>query len=162
MKKTITRGQAILIYNRMATMAFGSLSEEMLEAVMGNFLELGKVVEPYVKMAEELGKRLFEGIDEQTIKDYNALSEKGDVEAVKAAFPKLFELVQKQNKVDAALRAKEIEVELAEVEKKDFIKGVLKENPKTPMLLFDLFEPMYKAEKKAETTDFSELDELMK
>lgn len=162
MKKTITRGQAIILYNQMATMAFGHLAEDMLESAMANFLELGKVVEPYTKMVEELGKRLFDGIDEQTIRDYNALSQKAERDAVKAAFPELYELVQKQNKVDAALRAKEIEVELVEVDKKEFVKGILKAKPTIANIVFDLFEPMFKEEKKAETTDFSELDDLMK
>lgn len=162
MKKTITRGQAIILYNQMATMAFGHLSEEMLEGAMANFLELGKVVEPYTKMADELGKRLFEGIDEKTINDYNALSQKSDAETVKAAFPELFELVQKQHKVDNALKAKEVEIELVELDKKEFVKGVLKAKPTIANIVFDLFAPMFKDEKKEEAADFSELDELMK
>lgn len=162
MKKTMSRGLAVLLYNQMATMAFGHLNEETLEAVMDNFVNLSKVAEHYQKLMEEMGKRLFEGVDKQKVEDYNAMAQKASADEMKAAFPDLFALVSKQNTVDASLQSKEIEVELTPVDKKEFVKGVLKGKPSLATAVFDFFEPMYKEEEKVENTDFSELDELLK
>ena len=164
MRKTINRGLAVILYNQMATMAFGHLSEETLEAVMDNFVSLGKVAEHYQKLMEELSKRLYEGIDDSMKSDYNEMAKKATAEELEAAFPKLFKLVQKQNAIDASLRSKDVGVELALVDKKEFVKGVLKGKPSLATVVFDLFEPMFKEEEKKEDekVDFSELDALLK
>jgi hypothetical protein len=74
----------------------------------------------------------------------------------------LWELLQKQNKVEASLLNKDVEVELTEIDRKTFIKAVLKGKPDIAMAEFDLFADMYVAEEKEETAeDFSELDELL-
>ena len=163
MKKKMSRGLVIVLYNQMATMAFGHLEEETLEIVMDNFMNLGKEVEHYNKMTSEMGKRLYDGVDKKQIEDYNAMARKATAEEMEAAFPAIFPLVKKQNIVDASLREKQVEVELTPVDRKEFVKGVLKGNPKIATAVFDLFEPMFKAEPKEDAKeDFSELDALMK
>ena len=161
MKTTMNRGFAIVLHNQMAQMSFGHLEEEMLEAVMDNFVKLGKEAEHYHKMVSEMGKRLYEGIDKQVLEDFNAMAQKASEEELNAAFPEIFKLAKKQRSVEASLNAKEIEIELSPVDKKAFVVGVTKGNPRMTAAIFDLFTPMYKQEEKAQE-DFSELDALMK
>lgn len=160
MKKTIKRGVAAILYNLMAKMSFGQLKEETLEVVMDNFMALGKEAEHYQKMLEEMNKRILNGIDEATIKDYNAMAEKSTEEEMEKAFPTIYPLVKKQHKVSEAIFNKEVEVELAEVDRKEFCKGVMKGTPNLTAGILANFDIMFKEGEKKED-DFSELDALM-
>lgn len=161
MKKTIKRGQAAILYNLMAKMSFSHLAEETIEVVMDNFMALGKVAENYQKMLEEMNKRLLDGIDEETLKAYNELAQTATNEELEKAYPTIYPIAKKQNKVSAAIFDKEVEIELAEIDRKEFSKGVMKGTPKLTAGVLDNFGIMFKGEEKKED-DFSELDELMK
>lgn len=174
MKKTIKRGHALTMYEVLYKLSFSYLEDKELEAVMDNLMELEKVQNQFSKLIEELGKRLYGDHDKEQIEAFNAkMTEMQNLkeiekriamlEEIKAEYPELYELLMKQNKVDASLREKDIEIELTEVDRKAFSKAVIKGNPKASYGLFDLFEPMYHTEEnEAKETDFSELDELMK
>lgn len=160
MKKTIKRGVAAILYNIMAKMSFGQLKEDTLEVVMDNFMAFGKIAEHYQKMLEEMNKRILDGIDEKTIKDYNAMAEKSTEEEMEKAFPTIYPLVLKQKKVSEAIFDKEVEIELTEVDRKEFCKAVIKGTPNLTVGVLDNFAIMFKEGEKKEE-DFSELDELM-
>ena len=87
MKKTIKRGVAVILHNMMAKMSFSHLSEETIEAVMDNFMALGKVAEGYQKMLEEMNKRLLEGISEDVLKEYNEKTQTMTEEELEKAYP---------------------------------------------------------------------------
>lgn len=159
MKKTIKRGQAAILYNLMAKMSFSHLSDETIEVVMDNFMALGKVAETYQKMLEEMNKRLLNGIDEETLKAYNELAKDASNEELEKAYPTIYPIAKKQVKVGGAIFDKEVEIELAEVDRKEFCKGVMKGTPKLTAGILDNFGIMFKEEKKED--DFSELDALM-
>lgn len=173
MKKTIKRGIAKAMYEALATLPLGHLSTEDLEKVMDNIVSLSAPYEQYDKLMKELGKRLYDGIDEEEIRKFNnmlSLASKAENiakaaeihKAIKAEYGELYELFIKQNKVDASLREKEIEVELTEVDRKAFTKAILKGKPDIAIAEFELFAPMFIEEEKAEVKDdFSELDELL-
>lgn len=176
MKKTIKRGIAKAMYEALSTLPLGHLATEELEKVMDNIVALSAPYEQYDKLMKELGKRLYEGIDQEEIQKFNTLlaaaSKAQDAakavelhKAIKSEYAELYELFIKQNKVDASLRDKDIAVELTEVDKKEFIKAVLKAKPEVSIAEFELFAPMFveETEKKEEPAeDFSELDELLK
>ena len=160
MKKTIKRGVAVILHNMMAKMSFSHLSEETIEAVMDNFMALGKVAEGYQKMLEEMNKRLLEGISQELLKEYNENTQTMTEEELEKAYPAICPIAKKQKKVTEAIFDKEVEIELTEVDKSEFVKGVMKGTPKLTAGILDNFEMMFKEEKKED--DFSELDELMK
>ena len=159
MKKTIKRGQAAILYNLMAKMSFSHLSEETIEAVMDNFMTFGKVAETYQKMIEEMNKRLLDGIDKETLDAYNELAKVATNEELEKAYPTIYPIAKKQVKVGGAIFDKEVEIELTEVDKSEFVKGVMKGTPKLTAGILDNFGIMFKEEKKED--DFSELDALM-
>ena len=68
-------------------------------------------------------------------------------------------IAKKQVKVGGAIFDKEVEIELTEVDKSEFVKGVMKGTPKLTAGILDNFGIMFKEEKKED--DFSELDALM-
>lgn len=159
MKKTMKRGQAAILYNLMAKMSFSHLSDETIEVVMDNFMALGKEAEHYQKMLDEMNKRLLDGIDEETLKAYNELAKDASNEELEKAYPTIYPIAKKQVKVGGAIFDKEVEIELTEVDKSEFVKGVMKGTPKLTAGILDNFGVMFKEEKKKD--DFSELDELM-
>lgn len=160
MKKTIKRGIAVILYNMMAKMSFSHLSEETIEAVMDNFMALGKVAENYQKMLEEMNKRLLEGISKDLLNEYNEKIQTMTEEELQKAYPTVYPIAKKQKKVTDAIFNKEVEIELNEVEKEAFVKAVMKGTPNLAAGILENFGIMFKEEKKED--DFSELDELMK
>lgn len=174
MKKTIKRGIAKAMYEALAGLPLGHLASEELEKVMDNMVALSAPYEHHNKLMQELGKRLYDGIEQDRIHKFNsmlALASKAEnieksiaiQKAVKAEYADLYELLTKQNNVEASLLNKDVELELNEVDKKSFVKAVLKGKPEIALAEFELFAPMYseKAEKKEEAEDYSELDELL-
>lgn len=160
MKKTIKRGIAVILYNMMAKMSFSHLSEETIEAVMDNFMALGKVAENYQKMLEEMNKRLLEGISKDLLNEYNEKIQTMTEEELQKAYPTVYPIAKKQKKVTDAIFNKDVEIELNEVEKEAFVKAVMKGTPNLAAGILENFGIMFKEEKKED--DFSELDELMK
>ena len=55
MKKTITRRQAIAMFQQLGQMALGHLNDADIEKAMDNIAELLKVAEQYSKLSEEKG-----------------------------------------------------------------------------------------------------------
>lgn len=173
MKKTIKRGIVKAMYETLSQLPLGHLATDDLEKVMDNMYALLPIKENVQKLLEELNKRLFENESNEEIKEYDAIQTMIDnaqtiekkaslIKVRKEKYPRIYELCTKQNKMFEVLLNKDVEVELNEIDKKTFIKAILKGNPNIPTAEFDLFEPMFIAEEKKETeTDFSELDELM-
>ena len=158
MKKTMSREVAVILYNLMAKMNFSHLSEETLEVVMSNYMALGKEAEHCTKMVDELRKRLFDGVDESELKEYGEKAQEMKESELEKAFPTIYPLAIKFNKVYASIYSKEVDVEIAEVDKAEFVKGVMKGTQNMTASILNNFEIMYKKEEQ----DFSELDELMK
>lgn len=169
----ITRNYAIEMFRRMGQMAFGHLSEETLEAVMNNMEALRAVSEQFDKLKEEMGKRLYEGVEKEKLNAFFEILQKMQgkkneqlMELDKLAretYPELYELRMKEVRVSLSLVAKEVEVDFKEIDGKEFKKAVLKAQPDTKLADFGWFEPMFKKEKAEDKNeDFSELDELMK
>ena len=158
MKKTMSREVAVILYNLMAKMNFSHLSEETLEVVMSNYMALGKEAEHCTKMVDELRKRLFDGVDEAELKEYGEKSQEMNEAELEKAFPAIFPLAIKFNKVYASIYSKDVEVEITEVDKSEFVKGVTKGTPNLVAGILNNFEIMYKKEE----DDFSELDDLLK
>lgn len=185
--KKITRNEAVSIFGMLGSMALGHLSEDTLGLVMDNFNECRKVQEEIVKLNEELTKRLYADVDEKRKEGFfkelsrmedlrnalNASRSKEEAEKIlkdmkditkllNDSYPDEKALNEKHSRVLNQLLAKEIEVELHEVDADEFIKGVVKGKKDAPIHeIRAAFAPMFKAEEKQET-DFSELDELLK
>lgn len=185
--KKITRNEAISMFSMLGSMALGHLSEDTLGLVMDNFNECRKVQEEIVKLNEELTKRLYADVDEKRKEEFfkelsrmedlrnslNASRSKEEAEKIlkdmkdiskllNDSYPDEKALNEKHSRVLFQLLAKEIEVELHEVNADEFIKGVVKGKKDAPIHeIRAAFAPMFKAEEKQET-DFSELDELLK
>ena len=66
----ITRNYAIEMFRMLGAMALGHLDDETLSATLDNFDKFRKVQEDYQKLAEELAKRLYEGVDEEKKKAF--------------------------------------------------------------------------------------------
>lgn len=172
MKKTITRGLAVSMHAVLGKMAFGHFNDADLEKMMNNFEQLGKVADSYKSLNQELHKRLFDTETEEYKKfapKVDAAQRLNDMARIKAfaiikeEFPEMYELLERQAKTDAKLREKEVSIELEEIDRKEFIKAIVKGRPDIEQNIFELFEPMFIVEEKKEEVkeDFSELDELL-
>ena len=171
--KKITRQHAIEMFRNLGAMALGHMDEITLSATIDNFDKCRKVQEDFQKLSEELAKRLYEGKDDEQKQKFfelvmklereNEIEKRIEIEnAMKASYPEFHELYVKQLRVLTQMLYKEIEIDITEVDKDAFIKGIV--NGKKDARVHEIvafFAPMFKEEEKKET-DLSELDELLK
>lgn len=169
----IKRHAAISMFQTLGTMALGHLDEATLEATMDNFNAFRKAAEDFDKLKEELSKRLYADVDEKKKEDFFKIVGKYENEKdadKKAEYKKLMEdsyaelwpVYEKHIAVLTSLANKEVEVEIAKVDKDAFVLGILKGNKNNPSFLIEqVFGFMFKEAEKTED-DFSELEELLK
>ena len=174
--KKITRNQAVLMFQNIGTMAIGHLDEETLSATLDNLDALRKVHDDVRALSDELAKRLYDGTDQAKKKEffkvvslYESACHARDLEKadqnlaiMKDTYADFYPLYEKQVSVLKKIRNKEVEIDLAEIDKEAFIKGIVL--GQKDIQIFDIvraFAPMFKDEDKAET-DLAELDELLK
>lgn len=174
MKKTITRGLAIWMHERLSGMAFGHFNEDDLEKMMNNYAAIGAVVEEHNKLNDELRKRLYGDLDKKKIEEFNdalrnaqktkdADKRAAALNEVANAYPDLYALLEKQLRVSGSLRAKEVEIEIEPIDKEAFMIAAIKAKADIPQGAYALFEPLYEEKKQEDKADdFSELDELLK
>ena len=161
MKKTITRFQAQKMLEQLGGMALGYLPSDSLEAVMDNFDVLKAETEKLEKMKAELAKRIYQGVDEKRLQDFFEAIQKNDNEAVQKDYADLLPLRNKEIEVIVGLYNKAVDMDIKELDGKEFRKAVLKAQPTTKQAVFEVLTPLFKAEEKPED-DFSELDEFLK
>lgn len=152
------------MFQQLGQMALGHLNDTDIEKTMDNIAELQKVAEQYSKLSEELRKRLFEGVNTARCEEYDKLIKEGGkdaMEIVDANYADIKALVIKKMNVMHNLEEKEVAVDLKQLDKKIFSKAVLKAQPKTLQVAFNVLAPMFEEDVKAEV-DLSELDELLK
>lgn len=171
--KKITRQHAIDMFRILGTMALGHMDEETLTATLDNFGKFRKVQEDYQKLAEELSKRLYEGTDEEGRKQFFEVvghyetaktreQKEQHLAVMKNAYPDFHALYVKQIAVLTKMLVKEVEVDITEVDKDAFVKGIVKGKKDAPVSeIVAVFAPLFKEDEKQEKDDFSELDELL-
>lgn len=157
--KTITRFQAQKMLEQLGGMALGYLQSEELEAVMDNFDALKAETEKLEKMKAELAKRIYQGVDEKRLQDFFEAIQKNDNEAIQKDYADLFPLRNKEIEVIVSLYNKAVEMDIKELDGKEFRKAVLKAQPTTKQAVFEILTPLFKADEKPQD-DFSELDEF--
>lgn len=158
MKKTITRFQAQKMLEQLGGMALGYLPAEELEAVMDNFDILKAEVEKLEKMKAELVKRIYQGVDEKRLQDFFEAVQKNEDTA---EYSDLIPLRNKEIEVLVSLYNKAVDMDIKELDGKEFRKAVLKAQPTTKQAVFEILTPLFKADEKPQD-DFSELDEFLK
>lgn len=161
MKKTITRFQAQKMLELLGGMALGYLPSEELEAVMDNFDTLKAETEKLEKMKAELAKRIYQGKDEKRLQDFFEAIQKNDNEAIQKDCADLLPLRNKEVEVIVSLYNKAVDMDIKELDGKEFRKAVLKAQPTTKQAVFEILTPLFKADEKPQD-DFSELDKLLK
>ena len=158
--KTITRFHAQKMLEQLGGMALGYLPSEELEAVMDNFDILKAEVEKLEKMKAELAKRIYQGVDEKRLQTFFDAIQKDD-EAIAEEYSDLVPLRNKEIEVILSLYNKAVDLDIKEIDGKEFRKAVLKAQPTTKQAVFEVLTPLFKVEEKPED-DFSELDTLLK
>lgn len=169
--KKITRQHAIEMFRNLGAMALGHMDETTLSATLDNFDKFRKVQEDFQKLSEELAKRLYEGKDDKQKNEFfelvgkfereTELEKRIEMENVMKQNAEFYELYVKQLKVLTQLLYKEIEIDITEIDKDDFIAGVVKGKKDARVHeIVAFFAPMFKEEEQKET-DLSELDELL-
>lgn len=161
MKKTITRFHAQKMVETLGGMALGYLPSEELEAVMDNFDVLKAETEKLEKMKAELAKRIYQGKDEKRLQDFFEAVQKNDNEAIQKDYADLLPLRNKEIEVIVSLYNKAVDMDIKELDGKEFRKAVLKAQPNTKQAVFEILTPLFKAAEKPQD-DFSELDEFLK
>lgn len=157
---TITRFQAQKMLEQLGGMALGYLPSEELEAVMDNFDVLKVETEKLEKMKAELAKRIYQGVDEKRLQAFFDAIQKND-EAIAEEYADLVPLRNKEVEVLISLFNKAVELDIKELDGKEFRKAVLKAQPTTKQAVFEILTPLFKAAEKPQD-DFSELDEFLK
>ena len=169
--KKITRQHAIEMFRNLGAMALGHMDEVTLSATLDNFDKFRKVQDDFQKLSEELAKRLYEGKDEEQKQKFfelvmnfereNEIEKRIEIENAMKQNAEFYELYVKQLKVLTQLLYKEIEIDITEIDKDDFIAGVVKGKKDARVHeIVAFFSPMFKEEEQKET-DLSELDELL-
>ena len=142
-------------------MALGYLPSEELEAVMDSFDILKAETEKLEKMKAELAKRIYQGKDEKRLQDFFEAIQKNDNEAIQKDCADLLPLRNKEVEVIVSLYNKAVDMDIKELDGKEFRKAVLKAQPTTKQAVFEILTPLFKADEKPQD-DFSELDKLLK
>lgn len=168
MKKTITRGQAVNMHFVLANMAFGNLKGDDLVKMVHNSEELRKVADAYTALSTELHKRLFDTESEEYKKFVPKIDAARKIESnilrakaltlVKEEFPELYAIYERQAEVESTLRAKEVSIEIEEIDREAFVNAMSTGNPEIKVGAFGYLGPLFAEE----TNDLSELDELLK
>lgn len=154
----ITRHNAIAILRKLGAMALGHLDDASLMSMLDNIASLETVARQKDALEMELHRRLFDGIPAERCKEYDRLMGSGDMETVDKEYPDIKAAVARKVSAMEKILLKEVEVDIAPVDKAAFIKAVLKAQPTTPQAVFANLAPIF-GEAEAET-DFSELDNL--
>lgn len=157
---TITRFQAQKMLEQLGSMALGYLPSEELEAVMDNFDVLKVETEKLEKMKAELAKRIYQGVDEKRLQEFFTAIQKNE-EGIEEKYADLLPLRNKEIEVIVGLYNKAVEMDIKEIDGKEFRKAVLKAQPTTKQAVFEILTPLFKAAEKPQD-DFSELDEFLK
>lgn len=176
----LTRNTAIALFRNLGQSALGHLDDATLTTVMSNFNALQKVADDFESLKKELFKRIYgdaEKMAEDERKRLNdffkaiAKMEKAEREsikeldaALKATYPDLYEMRQKEVKVLLTLLDKEVEADIELVDADAFIAGIAKGAKDAKLAEIRLaFAPMFRKAKEEEKAreDFSELDSLL-
>ena len=166
------RNQAITMYQAILSIKLNKMSEEMTDAILANTLACAEVNDALAKAQEELRKRTIETIDKERLTAYDELITKANAleGAKRAAIQAVIndnykDIITQSGRLTKALNAwleKDVKVELTEVDRKDFLKGVKESEQTVTPITMTRLAPMFKgyAEVRAEV-DMDELDELL-
>ena len=148
------------------------MNEDMTDAILADTIELAEVAGAYEKVKEELRKRTIDTIDkgrraayDELTKKVNALEgkERAAVHALLLTnYKDVQKAIQTYSKAVERWLDKVSDVELQQVEKKDFIRAVKDaEQTITPADMV-ILAPLFKGyEAPKEDVDMTELDELL-
>lgn len=166
------RNQAITMYQAILSIKLNKMSEEMTDAILANTLACAEVNDALAKAQEELRKRTIETIDKERLTAYDELITKANAldGAKRASIQAVIndnykDIITQSGRLTKALNAwleKDVKVELTEVDRKDFLKGVKESEQTVTPITMTRLAPMFKgyAEVRAEV-DMDELDELL-
>ena len=166
------RNTVIAMYQAVLGIKINKMSEEMTDAILANTLACAEVNDALAKAQEELRKRTIETIDKERLTAYDELITKANAleGAKRAAIQAVIndnykDIITQSERLTKALNAwleKDVKVELTEVDRKDFLKGVKESEQTVTPLTMTRLAPMFKgyAEVRAEV-DMDELDELL-
>lgn len=160
------------MYQAILSIKLNKMSEEMTDAILANTLACAEVNDALAKAQEELRKRTIETIDKERLTAYDELITKANAleGAKRAAIQAVIndnykDIITQSGRLTKALNAwleKDVKVELTEVDRKDFLKGVKESEQTVTPITMTRLAPMFKgyAEVRAEV-DMDELDELL-
>lgn len=155
----LSRHKTAMMHDALSRMALGHLSEEMLEVVINNCLALRPVAAELRMLNEELRRRLYEGKSEEDARAMIELVIEGKAEEAERTYPALWPTFLLHNRLADKLSAKEVDVEIEQIDADTFIKAVLRDNKGISIAeVENVLKPMFKA---AEPT-LDEIDELLK
>lgn len=156
--KTITRFQAIQIVKALSDMGLGYLPAEELESIIDNFELLKSEAEKVNRLKAELANRIYHEVDTKRLQSFFDAVQKN--EEVAEDYMDLLPLRNKEIEVIVSIYNKVVELDIKEVDGKEFKKAVLKAQPNTKQSAFEVLVPLFSAEENKED-DFSELDEFL-
>lgn len=159
MKVAITRNQAIWMNKRLSSMNFGHFDRHDLEKMVANDGAIRRVVEDYKRMITEMQRRLYDGVERQTINAFNKTIRESAAQA-ESQYPELYALFEKQRAVDMSLRMKVIEIDLEPINRESFIKAAILGKADIPQGSYAMFAPMFVQD--STDDDYNELDDLMR
>lgn len=167
----IYRHKAVAMADALAGLALSEMDSATIETTMMNYDALRKAKDDFSALQSELFKRLYGDVEKMQESEkkplqefFNALGKVKDdkgAEALKTAFPALYEKREKEMQVLQSLLNKELEIDLQQVDERAFVAGIVKGNRRVSMAeVKSLFAPMFVEQEKQEA-DLSELDELL-
>lgn len=157
----LSRHKVAMMHDALSRMALGHLSEDMLEVAISNCLALRPIATEFRMLNEELRRRLYEGKSEEDARAMIELVIEGKAAEAESAFPALWPTFLLHNRLADKLSAKEVDVEIEQIDADTFIKAVLRDNKDISIAeVRKVFGPMLTNTKLC-ALDYSELDELI-
>jgi predicted transcriptional regulator len=133
---------------------------ELIGRIQKNQETIDEYVQKRASQKSELAKRLYQDVKEERLRAFFDAVQKNETELLEKEYADILPLRAKEIEVIVSLFNKNVEMDIKEIDGKAFRKAVMKAQPETKAVTFEMLAPMFIAEKQAE--DFSELDELLK
>ena len=166
------RNQAIAAYSALMGVKLNKMTEDMVDAILADTLNLSAINEQFQKVQEELRKRTIETIDKERLEAYdNLITKMNALDAQKQAAinavikDNYADILKAQNTYVKALNKwldKDITLDLDLIERGEFIKAVKESEQDITPANLDIISVLFKGEKKAEIkVDDAEIESLL-
>lgn len=166
-----TRHKAIEMFKVLAKANLGHMDADTMSATLDDFDKLRQVHSEYIGLADEVSRRLYADLEQETKKSYfvdlakyeheSDGMKKAELKAImENTYPDIWPRYSKHLDILAQLYNREIDIVITEVDRSAFVRGMMLGNPGlTAHRIESVFAPLFVQSSLSQNYD--ELDELL-